>query len=49
VSVKSATVFPCREECWVAAPLVARTKINGRESGPTGFYKYWPLAEVVTD
>jgi hypothetical protein len=53
VSNKSAVVFPCREECWVAAPRVARTKINGSESNakglPTGFYKYWPLAEVVVD
>jgi hypothetical protein len=53
VSTKSAKTFPCREECWVAAPHVAKTKVNGKESNakglPTGFYKYWPLAEVVVD
>lgn len=52
VSTKSQKVFPCREECWVAAPLVAKTKVNGRADGPkgpTGFFKFWPKAEVVVD
>jgi hypothetical protein len=51
VSLKSQEIFPCREESWVAAPMVAKSKINGSQSGsqgsPTGFYKYWPLAETI--